>query len=82
MKNPIPSKFRDVIYLACILIATVVLNAPTVIVAVQTGDWAAAAQSVSGTLMLVGGIVAKQYLTPDESASGKAQEAAGDAESA
>lgn len=65
MKNPIPSGARNVVYLACILMAAVVINLPEILAAIQTGDWSAAASKASATLMLVAGIIAKQNLTPD-----------------
>lgn len=65
MKNPIPTAARNKIYLACILLAGVTINVPPVVLAIQSGDWATAASTVSATFMLVGGIVAKQNLTDD-----------------
>ena len=66
MKNPIPSAARDKIYLGCILLAGVTINVPPIILAVMSGDWTTAASTLSATLMLVGGIVAKTNLTDDE----------------
>ena len=69
MKNPIPSKQRDVIYTVLIILGVLVANTPPVIIAVQTGDWNGAAASLSGTIGILAGIIAKANLTPDESTS-------------
>ena len=66
MKNPIPSKARDVIYIVLIILGVIVTNTPAVVIAVQTGDWNAAAATLSGTIGILAGIVAKANLTPDE----------------
>ena len=66
MKNPIPSKARDVIYIVLIILGVIVTNTPAVIIAVQTGDLTGAAATLSGTIGILAGIVAKANLTPDE----------------
>ena len=65
MKNPIPGTPRDVIYTVLVVLGILVANAPAVIIAVQTGDWNGAAASLSGTIGILAGIVAKANLTPD-----------------